>query len=220
MPQEKSEGQVLQEIYTAMVEIDSERVPKLVDDALTSGYDAAAIIDMLTQGINEVGNKFEAMECFLPELILAADAMENSMTILRPEIEKLDLQVGPTGTIAMATVQGDIHDIGRNIVIAMLRASGFRVHDLGHDVKADTIIDKAVDLKADIIGLSSLLTTSLPYARDVLSLLEVRGLRNNFKVAMGGGAVTPEYCEQIGADGYGRDAASSVKLVQQLLAGR
>ncbi len=211
---------VLQEIYTAMVNIDTERTPGLVEQALASGEDVLKIINALTQGINKVGDKFEAMECFLPELILAADVMENSMAILRPEIARLDMKVGPTGTIAIATVQGDIHDIGRNIVTAMLRASGFTVHDLGHDMKADLIIDKALNLNADIIGLSSLLTTSLPYARDVLHLLEARGLRSRFKVVMGGGAVTPEYCKQVGADGYGRDAASGVKLVQQLLAGR
>jgi methylmalonyl-CoA mutase cobalamin-binding domain/chain len=210
----------LQQIYTAMLEIDTERTPDLVRDALTSGEDVLKILDALTKGINKVGDRFEAMECFLPELILAADAMERSMTMLRPEMDKLNVRVGPTGTIVIATVQGDIHDIGRNIVTAMLRASGFSVHDLGHDLKAGTIIDDALDLNADIIGLSSLLTTSLPYARDVLRLLQDRGHRNRFKVVMGGGAVTPEYCKQVGADGYAGDAASGVKLMQQLLAGR
>lgn len=211
---------ILQQIYTAMLEIDTERTPNLVREALTSGEDVLKILNALTKGINKVGDRFEAMECFLPELILAADAMERSMTILRPEMDKLNLSAGPTGTIVIATVQGDIHDIGRNIVTAMLRASGFSVQDLGHDLKADTIIDKALDLNADIIGLSSLLTTSLPYARDVIQLLEARRLRDRFKVVMGGGAVTPEYCGQVGADGYARDAASGVKLMQQVLAGR
>jgi methylmalonyl-CoA mutase cobalamin-binding domain/chain len=220
MTHQEFDDAMLQKIYAAMVAIDTETTPKLVEEALASGQDVLKIMDALTKGINRVGDKFEAMECFLPELILAADAMESSMAILRPEMDRLDMQVGPTGTIAIATVQGDIHDIGRNIVVAMLRASGFTVHDLGHDVKADIIIDKAVELNSDVIGLSSLLTTSLPYARDVLHLLEARELRSRFKVVMGGGAVTPEYCEQVGADGYGRDAASGVKLMQQLLSGR
>jgi methylmalonyl-CoA mutase cobalamin-binding domain/chain len=211
---------ILLEIYASMVAIDTERTPVLVERALASQQGVMAIVEALTRGINQVGDKFEAMECFLPELILAADIMDKSMAILRPEMAKLDLQVGPTGTIAIATVQGDIHDIGRNIVTAMLRASGFTVHDLGHDVKADAIIDKALDLNADVIGLSSLLTTSLPFARDVLHLLKARGLRDRFRLVMGGGAVTPEYCNQMGADGYARDAAAGVKLMQQLLSGR
>ena len=99
----------------------------------------------------------------------------------------------------------------------MLRASGFAVHDLGHDVKSDAIIDKALEHEADIIGLSSLLTTSLPYADDVLRLLKDRGLRDRFKVVMGGGAVTPEYCKKVGADAYGKDAGAAVDLLQNLI---
>jgi corrinoid protein of di/trimethylamine methyltransferase len=220
MTQPEFDNPILQEIYEAMVDIDTEMTPNLVQQALASGQEVLKIIDALTKGINKVGDKFESMECFLPELILAANAMESAMVILRPQLDKLDIRVGPAGSIVIATVQGDIHDIGRNIVTAMLRAAGFQVHDLGHDVKADSIIDKAVQLNADIIGLSSLLTTSLPYARDVFHLLEARGLRGRFKVVMGGGAVTPEYSQQVGADGYGRDAASAVKLMQQVLAGR
>lgn len=119
----------------------------------------------------------------------------------------------------ISNIQGDIHDIGRDIVVTMLRVAGFKVEDMGHDVKPTLMIDKAVECDADIIAVSSLLTTSLPFARDVLRLLDARGLRDRFKVIMGGGAVTPEYCEEIGADGYGDNAAAAVKLVHELLTG-
>jgi corrinoid protein of di/trimethylamine methyltransferase len=220
MSQQEFDNDVIREIYEGMVEIDVDKTPELVRSALAGGQDVLKIVDALSKGIKVVGDKFEALECFLPELIMAARIMEKSMDILKPSLQKLDIKVGSTGTIVMANVQGDIHDIGRQIVVAMLRVAGFDVHDLGHDVKADSIIDKAVELNADVIGLSSLLTTSLPYARQVLELLKVRNLRDRFKVAMGGGAVTPEYSEQIGADGYSRDAASAINLMQQLVAGR
>ncbi len=217
MEQNKFDKKNLQEIYTALVNIEQEKVPRLVKETLDQGEDVLEIIDALTKALKTVGDKFETMEYFLPQLILAADGMNEAMEVLRPEIDRLDLSVGPTGTIIIAQVQGDIHDIGRNIVVAMLRASGFNVQDLGNNIKSDTIIDKALELEADIIGLSSLLTTSLPFARDVLRLLEARGLRDRFKVVMGGGAVTPEYCQDNGADGYGKDAAAAVKLMGQLL---
>ena len=220
MADQKFDIEVLQEIFDAMVEIDEETPPELTKKALSEGVDILTIIDALTKGINRVGDKFEAMECFLPELIMAANTMEKSMTILRPELEKLDIKTGTPGTIVIANLQGDIHDIGRQIATVMLRAAGIKVHDMGHDVKPDVLIDKAVEIKADVIGLSSLLTTSLPFARDMINLLGEQGLRDQFKVVMGGGAVTPEFSEEIGADGYGRDAAHGVRVISELLAGK
>jgi trimethylamine corrinoid protein len=210
---------VLQQIYTAMVNIDTESVAPLVQKALSEGIDILKIIDALTKGINVVGDKFEALEYFLPELIMVANAMEEAMVILRPQMDMLNLSVGSAGTIVMATIQGDIHDIGRTIASSLMRASGFVVHDLGHDVRADVIIDKAVEFKADVIGLSSLLTTSLPYSRDVIRLLVERNLRDQFVVVMGGGAVTPDFVKSVGADGYSKDAPSGIRMIGELLAG-
>jgi dimethylamine corrinoid protein len=210
----------LKRITEAMVALETDAVPKLAEDALGSGYPAQSIVDALTVGINTVGEKFEAMEYFLPDLIMAAGAMDESMDILRPALTRDDVAVGKKGTIVLAQVQGDIHDIGRNIMTAMLRAAGFTVHDLGHDLKPDLIIDKALDCNADVIGLSSLLTTSLPFAEQVPRLLVARDLRARFQVAMGGGAVTPEYAVRAGADGYAENAGAGVKLMHQLVAGR
>jgi len=220
MTEAKKSGEKLRQIQSAMVDLDADGLQALIREGLSSGIEAVRITEALTDGIRVVGDKFEAMEYFLPQLMKGAAIMENAMAIVRPEIERLDLDVQPAGTIVLATIEGDIHDIGRNIVGAMLRASGFAVHDLGHDVKAETIVDSALSCKADVIGLSALITTSLPYAGDVFRLLEQRGLRDEFKVTMGGGAVTPEYSERLGADGYGGDAAAAVKLMRELLAGR
>lgn len=211
------ENPLLQAIYTSMVDIDIDTTPKLVEEAIEKKIDALEILDALTKGINTVGDKFEALECFLPELITAAGAMEEAMTLLRPLLDQLNIDRGGSGTIVMATLQGDIHDIGRNIAVVMLKASGFKVFDLGHDIKPDVIIRKAEELNADIIGLSSLLTTSLPFSKDLISLLKEQNLRNKYKVVMGGGAVTPEYVERIGADGYAKDAAQGVRLIRKIL---
>jgi methylmalonyl-CoA mutase cobalamin-binding domain/chain len=210
---------LLQNIHEAIVSADPDTTAAYVKDAVNSGIEVLKIVDALSAGINTLGIRFERMESFLPELILGAGAMEASMEILKPEIEKLELQVGTPGKVVMANIQGDIHDIGRDIVITMMRVAGLNVYDLGHDVKADVIIDKALEYDANVIGVSSLLTTSLPYARELLKLLDARGLRDRFQVIMGGGAVTPEFCQQVGADGYGENAAVAVKLVQNLLSG-
>lgn len=210
---------ILQDIFTAIERPDPDETVKAVEKAVNSGINLLEIVETLTDGITKLGDKFERMECFLPELILGADAMDASMKILKPRMDELNLETGPAGTVVISNIQGDIHDIGRDIVVTMLRVAGFKVEDMGHDVKPTLMIDKAVECDADIIAVSSLLTTSLPFARDVLRLLDARGLRDRFKVIMGGGAVTPEYCEEIGADGYGDNAAAAVKLVHELLTG-
>ena len=217
MENHKFDNEKLKGIYDAMVEIDVEKTPKLAKKAFQDEEDVLKIVDALTKGINRVGDQFEAMERFLPELIIAAGIMDEAMTFLRPELEKLDLVDGNSGTVVVANLQGDIHDIGRKIASVMLKASGFVLHDLGSDVKPDVIIDKAEELNADVIGLSSLLTTSLPFAKDTVNLLKEQGLRDKFKVVMGGGAVTPDYCESIQVDGYCKDAAQGVKVISEML---
>ena len=217
MGQEKYENKTLQQIHEEMAAIHKEALLAAVPKALNDGTPVLDVVDALRSGLKVVGDDFEEMVRFLPELIMAADLMQEAMKIIDPELKKLDISTGPSASIVLANIKGDIHDIGRNILGAVLRASGFAVHDLGHDVKADTIIDKALEHEADIIGLSSLLTTSLPYADEVLRLLKDRGLRDRFKVVMGGGAVTPEYCEKVGADAYGKDAGAAVDLLQNLI---
>jgi corrinoid protein of di/trimethylamine methyltransferase len=210
---------ILQSIRTAIETPDPEETVKAVEKAVDADVAPLDVVNALTEGITVLGDKFERMECFLPELILGADAMDASMKLLKPKMEEMNLETGPAGTVVISNIQGDIHDIGRDIVVTMLRVAGYQVEDMGHDVKANAMIEKALECDADIIAVSTLLTTSLPFAKEVLSLLDARGLRDRFKVIMGGGAVTPEYCEEIGADGYGDNAAAAVKLVKELISG-
>lgn len=194
-----------------------EDVNELTKQALADKIPVLTIVDALTHGISVLGDKFDSMDVFLPELIVGADIMEDAMKILTPEIEKLskDKETVPV-KIVIANLQGDIHDIGREILCTMCRVAGFTVYNLGNDMKAGDIIDEAIAKDADFIGLSSLLTTSLPFAKDLISLLGARNMRDRFTVLMGGGAVTPDYVNKIGADGYSLTATEAVKLITKM----
>ena len=163
-----------------------------------------------------VGEKFDSGEYFLPHLVMAGDAMTSVANVLEPAIPKGGGQA--KRVVVIATVEADLHSVGKNIVGMMMRAAGFEVHDLGVDVKGTTIIAKAKETNADIIALSSLLTTTMPYQREVIDDLKAAKLRDRFIVMVGGGAVTKEWASQIGADGYGRDAIEAVKVAEGLSA--
>jgi dimethylamine corrinoid protein len=163
-----------------------------------------------------VGEKFDCGEYFLPQLVMSGDLMDVVTKILEKNIAKADRQ--QKKIIVIGTVQADVHSVGKNLVSTMLKASGFQIVDLGVDVPSATFIEKAKDLNADMIALSSLLTTTMPYQREVIDDLASMGLRDRFKVLIGGGPVTKEYAEKIGADGYGRDAIDAVEVAKKLLA--
>jgi 5-methyltetrahydrofolate--homocysteine methyltransferase len=177
--------------------------------------------DGLMAGADVVGTRFENGEYFLPQLMLAGRALKAAMNIVEPVLrEKYAAEggvVGDTGVVVMATVQTDIHDIGKNIVASMLTASGFTVHDLGVDVPIKSIIARAQEESAQIIGLSALLTTSMPFMRDCINLLDAMGERERFKVMIGGASVTPEFAEKVGADGTASNAVQAVKLAQRFI---
>jgi methylmalonyl-CoA mutase cobalamin-binding domain/chain len=169
----------------------------------------------MTPAIKEVGDQFGAGEMFLPEMVASAEAMEAGLQVLEPHLGQTQ---GPEKSrILIGTVQGDIHDIGKNIVIALLKVNGFDVIDIGRDVPSTAFVDKAIDMDVEIIGLSGLLTTSMPMMRDVIQLLEQDGVRNRFKVMIGGGPTSQAYAEKIGADGYGETAFNAVSLSNQLI---
>ena len=171
-------------------------------------------LEMIEQGmtpaIKEVGDRFGKGEMFLPEMVSSAEAMEAALQVLEPHFGKEEGQ--KKGRVLIATVQGDIHDIGKNIVIALLKVNGYEVIDIGRDVPSTVIVDKAVDLGVEIIGLSGLLTTSLPMMRDVIQMLTQDGVRDRFKIIIGGGPTSQAFADQIGADGYGETAFSAVTL--------
>lgn len=169
--------------------------------------------------LKEIGQRFENLDIFLPEMVVAAEVVQQlNMRVLNPaiELEKSD-QVISAGKVLLATVQGDLHDIGKNMVDMMLQVNGYQVINLGIDVPTDSIVERAEVENVDIIGLSALLTTTLPYMKDVISYLEGKGIRKKYKVIVGGAAPTPEYAKEIGADGHGRNAADAVALCNQLM---
>ena len=176
-----------------------------------------AIEEGLAKGLREVGDRFERGELWLPHLILGAEAMEAAMKILEEHIPKEELKTTSRGTVVIGTVEGDIHDLGLRIVASMLRANGFKVYDLGCNTRSLDFIEKAKEVDADIIAASSLMTTTMPFMKDLIEALEAAGLRDRFKVLVGGGPVTEEWARQIGADGYGRDAAEAVRVAKELI---
>jgi corrinoid protein of di/trimethylamine methyltransferase len=164
-----------------------------------------------------VGDRFEEGLAFLPELLMAADSFNAAMEVLKPEIEAQKKEIAKEGTVLIATVKGDVHNIGRNIVATILETRGFTVLDLGQDVPALQIVEGAEKAKADVIALSSLMTTTMPNQREVIYALDEMKLRDKYFVIVGGGPVTQTWADEIGADGYGSNAMEAVALVKDLL---
>jgi len=202
----------------AIIEGNQEEAVRLAREALELKLDLAEVIEKgYVPGIQKVGELWEKGEYFLPELITSSEAMKAALAILEPEIKKMDQGLRARGKVVIGTVEGDIHDIGKNIVASMLQASGFEVFDLGADVKLEKFIEKAEEVKADIIGLSALLTTTMIGQKRLIELLQKRQLRERYKVIVGGAPVTARWAEEIGADGYAENAVAAVHLVEKLL---
>jgi len=202
----------------AIIEGNQEEAVNLARQALELQLDPAEVIERgYVPGIQKVGELWEKGEYFLPELITSSEAMKAALAILEPEIKKMDQGLRARGKVVIGTVEGDIHDIGKNIVASMLQASGFEVFDLGADVKLEKFIEKAEEVKADIIGLSALLTTTMIGQKRLIELLQKRQLRERYKVIVGGAPVTARWAKDIGADGYAENAVAAVHLVEKLL---
>jgi corrinoid protein of di/trimethylamine methyltransferase len=211
-----------QEMYEAMansvIDGEVEDAAQLAQRALEIGIDPLdAINNGFVKGMDNVGEAFGCGEMFLPDLVLAAEAMKRAIVVLEPEMERQGSERHILGKVVIGTVQGDIHDIGKTLVATMLSASGFQVFDLGVDVPVAKLAQKAREVGADIVGVSSLLTTTMLKQRDVIEALEDIGHRHSVKVIVGGAPVTKSWAEEIGADGYSEDAISAVKLAKQLL---
>jgi len=177
-------------------------------DAITKGF---------VVGVNYIGDQFGRGEAFLPELVMAGEAMKAAVATLEPELLKLGSAREIMGRVVLATVEGDIHEIGKTLVGTMLSASGFDVYDIGVDAPAEKIIGKALEVNADIIGMSALLTTTMVRQREVIEELDKEGLRPRIRVMVGGAPITREWYEKIKADGYSEDAIGAVKIAKQLL---
>jgi dimethylamine corrinoid protein len=168
-------------------------------------------------GLDEVGAQFSTGEMFLPDLVLAAEAMKAAIAVLEPAMAQQGRARQILGTVVIGTIEGDIHDIGKTLVATMLAASGFAVHDLGVNVPIKTFIETAQQVNADLIGASALLTTTMVKQRDLVNALEAAGLRSKIKVMVGGAPVTAEWVTEIGADGFSRDAIGAVQLAKTLV---
>jgi 5-methyltetrahydrofolate--homocysteine methyltransferase len=209
-------------IQKTIVEGDQVHSPQVVNAALEAGVDPVSILNQgLMHGADEVGKKFETGEFFLPQLLLAGRALKAAMNVLEPELKAHYAASGSNesaGVIVIATVQTDIHDIGKNIVSSMLSGSGFEVHDMGVDVPIKNILSKAKEVNADIIACSALLTTTMPFLRDMVVLLDSTGERFRFKVIVGGASVDQDFAKRIGADGTAPNAIQAVQLARRLIA--
>ncbi len=168
-------------------------------------------------GLNHIGEQFNHGEAFLPDLVMAGEAMTAAVAALEPEMQKRGIQREILGKVVLGTVKGDIHEIGKTLVSTLLTASGFQVFDLGVDVPIERFAEKARELQADIVGVSALLTTTMQGQKSVVESLDRHGLRPRVKVIVGGAPVTRDWAEKIGADGYGEDAMSAVAIARSLL---
>jgi 5-methyltetrahydrofolate--homocysteine methyltransferase len=205
----------LRDIFQSVIDGDAAQVQTGVKEALEKGTAADVILQQaLIAAMEEVGKRFEEGEFFVPEMLIAARAMQSGLVLLKPFL--VESGVKAAGKVAIGTVKGDLHDIGKNLVAMMLEGAGFEVQDLGADVDPQKFV-KAAQEGAQIIGMSALLTTTMINMQNTLQALQTAGLRERVKVMIGGAPVTDAYARQIGADAYAPDASSAVRTARQLL---
>lgn len=205
---------IIEEISEFLQKGRAKNVKNLVQQALDEGLDPKAILnDGLLSGMMIIGEKFKNNEVFVPEVLVAARAMNAGITILEPKL--IEIGNEPVGVAVIGTVKGDLHDIGKNLVTMMMKGAGFEVHDIGIDVDTEAFIDKAEEVGADLIGMSALLTTTMPNMQLVIDELKARGLRDKYIVMVGGAPVNESFAQQIGADYYTPDAATAAEVAKK-----
>ncbi len=210
--------QILEHLASAILEGDQDKARENAEAALASQMDPLEAVDEgLSKGMAVVGERFESGEAYLPDLLIAAEVFKAAMEILRPELEAQKRQMTKKGTILIGTVKGDMHNIGKNIVSTLLETNGYDVVDIGVDNAALKFIEEAGKAKVDVIALSSLMTTTMPSQREVIETLREMRLREKYFVIVGGGPVTQEWADEIGADGYGGSAVQAMEIVKGLL---
>ncbi|GIL09102.1 MAG: corrinoid methyltransferase [Chloroflexota bacterium] len=208
---------ILQDIYNSVLEGRAKVAPVKVQEALDSGISAVQILNEgMIRAMAEVGRLYEEGEYFVPEMLIAARAMKEGLAVLRPHLLRADVK--SVGKVAAGTVQGDLHDIGKNLVALMLEGAGFEIVDLGVDVSAERFIAAVQEHNVDIIAMSALLTTTMSHMKDTVEALKAAGLRDKVKVMIGGAPVTQSYANEVGADGYAPDASQAVALAKSLIA--
>jgi corrinoid protein of di/trimethylamine methyltransferase len=212
----RSKEEYLQALSDCVVNMEDESVGKVAQEYIAAGYPALeGILKGLVDGMQRAADLYEREEYFIPELLLCSDAMYNGLDILRPHLEKSETQ--KKHKIVIGVIEGDTHDIGKNLVRIMLEAAGYEMHDLGRDVALQKFVDKAKEINADVIAISTLMTTTMPGMGRVIEMLETEGLRDRIKVIVGGAPISPAFARKIGADGYAANAVDAVKLVDRLM---
>lgn len=212
------ETEILGRLRQAVVDCDTDGAVRWAAESITAGIDPLKAMEQgLKAGIGTVGAAFDCGQAFLPEIIAAAEAMAGASTVLEKELLSRGLRPKGVGRVALATVEGDIHDIGKNIVGTMLKVAGFEVLDLGVDVPAARLVEAVREYKPQILGMSVLLTTSVPELERAIKQLKEAGIRSEVKVVVGGAAVTAQYAGRIGSDAYGEDATGAVREARRLL---
>ncbi|MBM4457256.1 MAG: cobalamin-binding protein [Chloroflexi bacterium] len=207
----------LETIYQAVLDGDARGAEAGVKAALAGGVKPESILrEGLIAAMGEVGRLFEANEYFVPEMLVSARAMKTGLAVLKPNLTAADAT--PAGKVIVGTVKGDLHDIGKNLVAMMLEGSGFEVVDLGTDVTPEKFVSAVLEHKPQVVGMSALLTTTMPSMGNTVKALESAGVRDRVKVMIGGAPVTDNFARQISADGYAPDASSAVRLAKSLIA--
>jgi corrinoid protein of di/trimethylamine methyltransferase len=209
--------EVFAKLTKAIVAGDSEQLVDLVNQAIDK-VDPLEIVEKgMAPGMTEIGSRFGEGQVYLPELLMAAEAWEEAMKIIKPKLIEAGASMKKQGTVVIGTVRTDIHEIGKNILANLLTTAGFDVHDIGCDAPATKFLNKAQEVGADIIATSAIMSTTVPYQKDIIDLLESKGLRDDYIVMVGGGVVSQEWADKIGADGYGELASDGVQIAKKLI---
>jgi corrinoid protein of di/trimethylamine methyltransferase len=212
------DSDILNQIVRAIENGESEECHAYTQDALNAGMDPLKVVDEgLSAGIKLVGEKFGKGELFLPDLMMAVEAMNRGMQLVEPELKKKKTQRQTLGTVIIGTVHGDIHDIGKSIVATMLEINGYSVHDLGVNVSTEEFINKVKKDKPQVLGLSALLSTTMREQKTVIEAAHQEGVRGDIKIIVGGAPVSAQWAKEIGADGFGANAELAVQLVNGII---
>src|SRR5690242_18150254 len=207
----------LKELYEAVVRGDAKSSQAITQEALANGTDPIVLVnEYMIPAMDEVGRRFECSEYFVPELLISARAMKAALDLIRPLLTARGDE--PVGRVAIGTVKGDLHDIGKNLVASLLEGGGFEVIDLGVNVSPEKFIETVKEKNATIVAMSALLTTTMPAMRTTIEALKQAGIREQVKVLIGGAPITQKYAEEIGADGYSEDAVGAVALAKRAVA--
>jgi len=210
--------ELFKKMAQSIIDGDSDVAVELANQSVAENIDPIqAITDGFVVGVNTVGEAFANGDAFLPELVMAGEAMKAAVIALEPEMAKRGTERKMLGKIVLATVEGDIHEIGKSLVGTMLSASGFQVYDMGVDVSSAKIIEKVKEVDADIVAMSALLTTTMVKQKEVIEMLDKEGLRRKVKVMVGGAPVTRDWVQRIEADGYSEDAIGAVNVAKNLM---